>query len=421
MPLPPEIYRETPASITGGSSQELPPPEFTQQRAHETLHRSQEPREHYLHIVIITRDDERARRLERLPRLFGSGIRYDRRDGTIYYPSYQARVRVLKPEIYRVEYPKRLRLKHQPVSSTAYLEHIPRHRQSLWEKRWNRIWKEGGSVETAIRAMDHTLRGYLIPDSGGVDEERGKEVKQINKALGRISNISALLGRYRPGMPREEFNELFATAAEETAALFIELGMEDVKDPAKQRIVEQLLKASLGTDSLDRPNPMIMETRLRSALIQGMERLAKINVIRTKYFGMRIALANARRTDRYYLRMLRGDLSTKILSHKAFTSQNKKTTQLQQGILSTKLWQTAVTFHDQIYLRPYKTTSGEILYSLVPEARELLKAGNIAEAEEIIRNIQGEINNVLETYRRIYPEEPPSKIPITTPLAPGNG
>jgi len=412
MPLPPEIYREHPAPITGGSGEELSPSrrqppsraELTRGRAYESLPR--DPREHFRYIVIITSDDERSRRIERFPTLLGSRIRHDPRDGTIYYSAYISRKRVLKPSLYRVEFPKRLRVGTKPASEDDYLRNIPKHRPYLWEKIWKRISKEGGSVEAAIRAMDHTLSGYLVPDPREADEERGKEVKQIYEAFGRVSNISDLLARYKPGMPREEFNELFATTAEETAALFIELGMKDVKDPAKQRIVEQLLKASLGTDSLDRPNPMIMETRLRSALIQAMERLAKINVIRTKYFGMRIALANARRTDRIYLGMMRKDLSAKILGHEAFKHPDKETTQLQLGALRHKLWEVVVTFHDQIYLKPYRATSWKILHSLVPEARSLLKEGNIAEAEKLIRGMQEEIARVLETYRRIYPEEP---------------
>jgi len=283
----------------------------------------------------------------------------------------------------------------------------------LWEKRWSRIIKEGGSVEVAIRAMGHILEPY--------DVEDGKEIRQIYESLDRINQVADLLAEYEPGMPREDFNRLFAHAARETAALFKALGMEEVKDPAKQRIIKQLLKASEGKDSLGRPNPLIMATRLNSARRLALERLEKTNFILTKYHEMKVALTSARRTDRYLLDMIKERLSVEIFGHVAFRQPDRPTTPKQLGILSGKLRQVTETFHRKIHLKPYKTVSGEILKVLVPEARELIEEGNIRKAEEAIRKIQEKIDEVLETCRRIYPEELSSKTPITTPLAPGNG
>lgn len=406
MPSSAEISPGMPAPTSGGTGKELlpkpvpPPAEFRRATHERSLRHPEQERRRY--IVIITRDDERTRRLEKLPRLFGSAIRYDRQDGTIYYPSYHARKRILKPEIYRVEYPRELRLRHQRVSSSAYLEKIPTHRPFLWEKRWNRILKEDGSVETALRAMDHILEGFLIPDG---DEERGKEIRQIYGSIERISAISNLLEIYEPGMPREKFNELFAAAAEETAQLFVNLGMGGAKDPAKQKIIEQLLKASKGKDSLGRPNPLIMATRLNSARLVAINRLEKANFIRTKYWEMRIALANERRTARYLLRVQKREIST-VLDHVAFKHPEKSTTRLQLGAIGGIIGRITRETDNGIHLKPYKITSLKIRFLLIPNARKLLNEGNVAEAEKVIREIQAEIDRVLETYRRIYPEEP---------------
>lgn len=222
--------------------------------------------------VFVVGKGEQEERLDhfnqRCRPLYGSDVRVDA-EGNIYYPTWrQVEREQVGPEVFSL-------LSGTRESGEVYLGR-PLTTKKPYELRINRVTKEGGTVEVAIRAMNHVIEGLIE-----------KEQPQMRMVRGRVAELFDLFADFS-AMTDDQFQR----AERETYRRLTEVEFDPkrVVLEEKQRIGTWLPKASGGKDSLGRRNWLITTMALEAAHRRAVEREMGIGEGVTKFVRMREAL-----------------------------------------------------------------------------------------------------------------------------------
>lgn len=164
------------------------------------------------------------------------------------------------------------------------------------------IKKDGGSVETAIRAVGHVI-----------EQENEVEKEQADLILKRSSYLLRYFEEHRlSSIPPEERERL----EEETLAMLADMGLdsEQIRLPVKRMSVMWTIKGSGGKDSLDRDNELIALQSLWAARRSAMKRKQAIEgPILLTYSQWEGALILAGASDRQVLQEVGEETENRLM------------------------------------------------------------------------------------------------------------
>lgn len=342
-----------------------------------------------LPALLIIKETEFHERVENLPRLARTEVKYDEY-GNIYYPTWRERTRVLKPEIYE----SRSKLR-RGWSLEKTLRLAPR--KPISEKVYHQVKKDEGSVEVAIRNMDHILAGYQV---------EGEEVEEIKILQGQINQALDVLFEYPSQINPEEFEEGFEDLHQETVRILEDLGMNNVILEVKKQLADLVDRGTRGKDWLERRNPRAMLLILEAGLKRVERRRRTMRFIRDKFEPMKGALIRERDESREILQEIQKEMGREGLAgHVLFSHPERGDTPLQRGVIRTRL-DTTIRRLSQIKLKPYRPVAKELIDRL-KRAQALVGEGKYRKANEIFVKARAETEAVLgdDRYRQIYPEK----------------
>lgn len=340
--------------------------------------------------LFVIKDDEKNRGIAGMWKIPGTSVRVSP-EGDIYYPVWRERSRVNKSELY---YPcsklpqgwtfeRLLASKRRPISEVVYYS----------------VSADDGSVEAAIRNMDHILEGYL---------ERGKELEQAKEVKAQISQAMRVL-RETVGVPEEKFERGFTDLYGQTLRIMERSGMAKAASALKRDIARLLSEASAGRDRIGRRNPIGLLKKLEAAIVRVEYRLNEVGFVIVKFETNKKGLIAQREKDRGILEEARHDLSIGFASHEAFHSQ-RETTGMQKGILKGKIG-TLIYKLRQVKVKAYKPVVKEVGGEL-QEARERVDRGDYSGASEIFEKALEKVSQILDRFTEI--ERSPNSQPEVT-------
>lgn len=333
--------------------------------------------------VFVVHKGTQEKRLEYVTRycrpLYGSDVQFDN-EGTIFYPTWrQVKREEVRPDGYSL------------LSKTREGEETYLARRLVtkkpYELRINRITKDGGSVEAAIRSVEH-----------GIETELKKEKPQMEMVRGRVGELFDLFAD-----PSAVTDEQLEEAQRETYRRLARVGFdpETVILEEKQRMANWLTKASGGKDSLERRNPLIIAMALEAANRRAIEREQGIGETVSKFIRMREAL----RFERVFSRGILGEVAQRlkpqgIPGHYLFKHPEKppQNVGIVRGILNTIRWQLT-----QPHVKPYRPAGREAREVLgeVVNFLEKNRRGEIVE-RDLLGQARSIIEEILDRHKDIY-------------------
>lgn len=334
--------------------------------------------------VFIVHKGEQEKRLEYVRKycrhLYGSDVLFDF-EGNISYPTWhQVKRTKVGPEDYSLL--SKTREREETYLARGLVTKKPR------EKRINKVTKDGGSVEVAIRSVEHAL-----------ETELKREKPQMEMVRGRVGELFDLFAD-----PSTVTDEQLEEARRETYSRLARVGFnpEKVILEEKQRMASWLTKASGGRDSLARRNPLIIAMALEAANRRAIKRELGIGETVSKFVRMREAL----RFERAFSRGILGEVVQRLEpqsmpGHYLFKYPEKpaQNVGIVSSILNTMRWQLT-----QPHVKPYRPAGlearevlGEVVGLLEVDRRRDIVDGNLfGQARSIIEE-------VLDRRKDIYP------------------
>ncbi len=335
--------------------------------------------------VFIVHKGEQEKRLKYVAEyckpLYGSDVQVNY-EGTIFYPTWrQVKRTEVGPEDYSLLSKKR-------EGEESYLARglVTKRPHEL---RINRITKDGGSVEVAIRSVEHAL-----------ETELKREKPHMEMVRGRVGELFDLFAD-----PFTVTDEQLDEAQRETCRRLAWVGFDPktVILEEKRRMASWLTKASGGRDSLTRRNPLITAMALEAANRRAIERERGIGETVSKFGRMREAL----RFERVFSRGILGEAAQRLepqsmpghylFKHPERPAQNVG---IVRGILNTTCWQLT-----QSQVKPYRPAGlearkvlGEVVGLLeVDRRRDVVDRKLFGQARDIIEE-------VLNKHKDVYPK-----------------
>jgi len=325
--------------------------------------------------LFVIKDTEKNREIAGFWRIPGTSIRVSP-EGDIFYPVWRERVRINKPELYL------------PCSSLprgwTFERLLASRRRPISEVIFYQVKKDDGSVEAAIRSMDHILERY---GQGEI------EVKQVLAIRNQIERARQVLQETK-GVSKEEFEEGFDNLYRQTLRLMEELGLNQAALSLKKDIARLLEEASTGRNGLERRNPLVVLKRLEAAEKRIEYRVGEIGFVRDKFLANKAGLLAQREKDRGLLNEAVHQFTSGLAGHEAF--KKGETTDLQRGILLGVVGSLIYKL-EQVRVKPYKPLAVEIIGQLTL-AREEMKKGNYQTAKEILVHAGEKAKNVLDKF-----------------------
>lgn len=341
--------------------------------------------------LLVRRGTKEYRRIEALPGL-GRGIKYDDEDGTIYLSIW----REIKQfsELGKYDSISKLR-KGWGLESTLRIG----PKKPIAESVFHCIERDGGSVEAAIRSIDHILVKYRFDD-----EDLGEEVKQVRVLQKQVDQALKVLAEYPGPISSEKFDEGFDVLHSRTRRILSELGMRNVILEVKQQLTDFVERGTRGKNGLDRRNPQAMLWILRAAQNRAEGRMENIRAIRRKFIPMQAVLTEEREQSRQILKGIKREMTRGLAKHEVFIRHpEKETTPTQRGVIKVKL-DNVIEQLKLIRLKPYQPVAQELIDHL-KRAQSLVKEGGYREAKKIFDSAQEKTTAVLDEYEDIYPEK----------------
>lgn len=176
-------------------------------------------------------------------------------------------------------FPGDYRIRHSPTGE-VYV------RTYRTKEKIRPIWLPYPDIETAIRASEHIMEKYEIPD--------GNEIGKVRNVIGLVKDLSSELqqrGVTEIGMG------LMSTKAGEVLA---ENRYDTAVGPGKKKILEQIMSAT-NLDSLDRVNPSRSRLILSHVWIDLIQELLVGRRVEEKYRTVREKLIRSREFQRFLL------------------------------------------------------------------------------------------------------------------------
>jgi len=343
-----------------------------------------EPKEKIVYFQRTGEQERRAQELAGSRSLFGSDIFY--KNGDLFYITWRD-IKNGKP--FSDEYNIISRL-HPQVDIYAPYSHYKRHK----EMRIHQINKDDGSIETAIRSMDHIL-----------EQELGKEITQA-KIIGQRTH--ELLDLFTSGFS-EISQEQFEEERRKTFELLVKVGFNPatVINQEKREMGFRVVKGSFGHDILGRRNQLISIMALQVAYRRVVIRERQIGGhIAGKFIRMREALIFEREFSRAIFVDVAQYLSPEGLTmpnHILFKDPQRRTEKGQvniiKGMIGTMCFQLR-----QPRAKTYWTVSREAEKILKEVAGLLLedRRGEIVE-RDLFGQVYRMLTAELEKKKEIYP------------------
>jgi len=325
--------------------------------------------------LFVIKSNEQNERISRMWRIPGTSVRVSP-EGDIYYPVWRERVRVNKSELYA------------PCSNLpagwSFERLLASRRRPISEVVFYQVKKNGGSVEAAIRSMDHVLENYV---------DQGKETEQVKKVKSQINQAIKVLQETK-GVGKEEFEEGFDNLYRQTLKLMEDLGMKRASSALKKDVDRLLTFASTGRDKLGRKNQLVVLQRLEAVEKRVEYRLNEIEFVKGKFLVNKTGLLVQREKDREILAEAVHQFTSGLAGHVAF--EKGETTDLQKGIL-LRVVSNLIYQLGQVRVKPYKPVAVEIIGQLVL-AREEMKKGNYQVAKGIFDQASERAKKVLDEF-----------------------
>lgn len=313
--------------------------------------------------------------------LLGSEVRYDN-EGNIFYATWHdlSKKGLLAPEFISVS----------RVHPQADI-YAPFTRYSKVELRINQVSEDEGSVETAIRSMDHILEGTRTKErtqAGTVQQRAGKLLDLFSMSFAQITE--------------EEFRQ----KQQETYALLAKVCLDPntVITEEKQRMSQWLIKGSFGKDRLGRRNRLISTMALTAAKRRAVERQRGLSYIEVKFVQGREALILEREFSRAIFEDVSDWLRPETLpAHEAFKFPDRSSSNIGivKGLLGTMRFQL-----QQLHIKTYRTVGCQA-ETILAEIIALLKQDKREEiiARDLFNQARTLLTEELEKHKDIYPLE----------------
>lgn len=335
--------------------------------------------------VFIVHKGVQDKRLEYVTKycrsLYGSDVRVDS-EGNIFYPTWRQVERTeIGPEDYSLL--SRTREAEETYLARGLVTKRPH------ELRINKITKDGGSVEAAVRSVEHVL-----------ETELKRERPQMEMVIGRVGELFDLFVDFSTVT-----NEQLEETQRETYSRLARVGFDPktVILEEKKRMGDWLTKASGGRDSLARRNLLITAMALEAANRRAIGREEGIGETVSKFARMREAL----RFERAFSRGILGEVVQRLelgsmQGHCLFKYPERPAQNLGivSGILNTMRWQLT-----QPHVKPYRPAGieareilGEVVGLLqVDKRRDIVDRNLFGQARSIIEE-------VLDIHKDVYPK-----------------
>lgn len=233
-----------------------------------------------------------------LPPLMGDNYALGLDDlGTIYYQRWRsATIEGIErtADRWQLLYPRPDRVQ------ADYLARIPNHKKTV------AVWQpvECQTIESAIKAQDHVLEKV-------VSGSENSELTQATRMIEAIDNLAQqVLTRKVSLTELDALNNI-------TGQILSENRLIDVT-ASRKVFMDDMLKKAFTKDSLNRINPLVMRTRLRSAYLQAVRQLVLVSKVAGKYTVNRIQLEYEREINRRALAETATLLEHKLLWHEGF-------------------------------------------------------------------------------------------------------
>lgn len=190
---------------------------------------------------------------------------------------------------------------HPDRVESNYLDNIPKHKTNA--VAWQPV--QFGSIESAIRAQGHVLNKVV----------GGDEHNDLTQALQVIKRVDELSGTVL-ATQNINLNDLdsFSKVIEQ---LLADSRLIDVK-ASRKVIMKEMLNKAFNKDGLNRINPLVMRTRLRSAFLQAVRQLVFVSRVAEKYTVNLAQLSMEKEMNRLALQETVALLEKKLLWHEGF-------------------------------------------------------------------------------------------------------
>jgi len=264
------------------------------------------------------------------------------------------------------------------------------------EMRIHQINKDGGSIETAIRSMDHI-----------VEQELGREMDQTKTIAKRTREVLDLFVADFSQISREQLEE----ERKKTFAVLANVGFnpETVINEEKKKMGFWVVKGSFGYDSLGRRNQLISMMALQAAYRRAVMRERQIGgPIVGKFVRMREALIFEREFSRAIFADVASHLDPERLTipnHFLLKNPQKRPENKQINIVKGMLGTMCFQLH-QPRAKTYWVVGREA-EKILKEAIGLLLEDRREEIKE--RDLFGQVYNMLigelEKRKDIYPSD----------------
>lgn len=257
------------------------------------------------------------------------------------------------------------------------------------ELRINHITDDGGSVEAAIRSVEHVLDG-----------QNERELPQARMVGGRAEELLNLYSRGFLDFSEESFEK----ARQETYRLLEEHNLNPNKliEPKKKQMTKWLIKGSFGHDETNRINWLISVLALAAGEKASLSREEAVNSIAGKFLQMREALYLERAVNReIFENALERIRPEAIPSHEVFKFNRPDSSNLGvlTGMLSTLAWQLS-----QPRVKPYRPVGRQAADS-IDQIVNYLSAKEVEKVVELklFDSARTSLQETLSSYKSIYP------------------
>jgi hypothetical protein len=181
-----------------------------------------------------------------------------------------------------------------------YLTDIPQHKTGV------AVWQPVPfkTIESAIRAQGHVIDKV-------VSGNENSELTQASQVISQIDNLAKMVLT-----KKIDISDL-DSLSKITEQILIENNLINV-EASRKVLMAEMLKKAFNKDSLNRINPLVMRTRLRSAYIRAIRQLVLVSKVAEKYTVNRVQLEYEREINRWALQETATLLERKLLWHEGF-------------------------------------------------------------------------------------------------------
>ncbi|MCG2692381.1 hypothetical protein L6272_06205 [Microgenomates group bacterium] len=252
-------------------------------------------------VLVVPKKDARVMKL---PPMMGENFALRLDDlGTIYHQRWRGiNIKAVErtDDKWQLLYPRPDRVQ------ADYLTDIPKHKTGV------AVWQPVAfqTIESAIRAQGHVIDKVV----SGSDHSDLLQADRVIKVVDELAD-AVLSGNLKDGC--------LDSLSQRTEEFLIENRLIDVQ-ASRKVMMSLMLQKAFDKDSLNRTNPLVMRTRLRSAFLQATRQLVFVSKVAEKYTTNKVQLEYEREMTRWALKEAGDLLKRKIEAHAGFRKQGEE-------------------------------------------------------------------------------------------------